>query len=147
MAHYPRRRPGTDAYTASRVLFDALITRLGEPEMAERPEHAVEEFITGSGRDVFKQMLQDHLDARAAAEPRLAQVVGADQVARRRAERGHARLLGTTVGEVEATRIAYRAPTVSNLHPADARLALPLLVPATERGGPRQRDRCAAPGP
>ncbi len=129
MAPYPRRTSGTracaDDYAASRVLFDALITRLGEPEMAGRPEDVVEEFITGFGRDVLRQMLQDHLDARAAAEPRLAEVVGADEVARRRAERGHSRLLATTVGEVEATRIAYRSPGVPNLHPADARLALP----------------------
>jgi hypothetical protein len=125
MAHYPRRRPGTDDYAASRVLFDALITRLGEREMTARPEHAVEEFITGTGRDVLKQKLQDHLDARAAAEPRLAEVPGADQVVRRRAEPGHTRLLATTLGEVEVTRIAYRNPEVSNLHPADARLAMP----------------------
>lgn len=125
MAHYPRRTPGTDDYAASRALFEALITRVGEPQMAERPEHAVEEFITGAGRDVLKQMLQDHLDARAAAEPRLAEVAGADQVVRRRAEPGHTRLLSTTLGPVEVTRIAYRAPAVSNLHPADARLVLP----------------------
>jgi hypothetical protein len=98
---------------------------MGEPEMNQRPEHVVEEFITGTGRDVFQQVLQDHLDARAAAEPRLAEVPGADDVVRRRAEPGHARLLGTTVGQVEVTRIAYRAPGVSNLHPGDARLALP----------------------
>lgn len=125
MTHYPRRGPDTDDYAASRALFDTLIIRMGEPEMNQRPEHLVEEFITGTGREVFKQVLQDHLDARAAAEPRLAEVAGADLVVRRRAEPGHARLLGTTVGEVEVTRIAYRAPGVSNLHPADARLALP----------------------
>lgn len=125
MAHYPRTRPGTGAYAASHALFDALITRVGDVEMAARPEHAVEEFIAGDGREVLKQVLQDHLDARAVAEPRLAEVAGADQVVRRRAEPGHARLLATTLGEVEVTRIAYRAPAVSNLHPADARLALP----------------------
>jgi hypothetical protein len=56
---------------------DILITRLGGPRMAQRPEHAVEEFVTAEGRDVLRQALQDHLDARAAAEPRLAEVVGA----------------------------------------------------------------------
>lgn len=125
MTRYPRPRPDTDDYAASRALFDTLLTRMGEPEMNQRPEHLVEEFITGTGRDVFKQVLQDHLDARAAAEPRLPEVAGADEVVRRRAEPGHTRLLGTTVGEVEATRIAYRAPGASNPHPADARLALP----------------------
>lgn len=92
--------------------------------MNQRPEHVVEEFIADAGRDVFRQMLQDHLDARAAAEPRLAEVPGADRVVRRRAEPGHTRLLGTTFGEVEVTRIAYRAPAVSNLHPAGAGLSL-----------------------
>jgi phage tail protein X len=126
MALYPRPVvPGTDAYAASRALFDALLTRLGDPQMAAHPEHAVEEFITGAGRDVLKQTLQDHLDARAMAEPRLAEVAGTDQVVRRRAEPGHTRLLTTTLGRVEVTRIAYRAPAVSNLHPADVRLALP----------------------
>jgi hypothetical protein len=48
----PDPSPGTDAYAPSRALFDTLITRLSDPQMAERPEHAVEEFIAGSGRDV-----------------------------------------------------------------------------------------------
>jgi hypothetical protein len=125
MAPYPRPMSGTDAYTASRALFDAMVTRLSDPRMATRPEHAVEEFIAGTGRDVLRQALQDHLDARAAAERRLPEVTGADQVPRRRAEPGHTRLLSTTLGQVEVTRIAYRHPAASNLHPADARLALP----------------------
>jgi hypothetical protein len=125
MATYPCPMSGADAYTASRALFDVLITRLGEPQMATRPEHTVEEFIAGTGRDVLRQALQDHLDARAAAEQRLPEVTGADQVPRRRAEPGHTRLLSTTLGQVEVTRIAYRKPGVSSLHPADARLALP----------------------
>lgn len=125
MRHYPRRVPGTDDYADTRALFDRMITRLSDPQMAARPEHAVEEFIAGDGRDVLRQALQDHLDARAAAESRLAEVVGADAVARRRAEAGHTRLLATTLGRVEIDRIAYRAPGVCNLYPADARLALP----------------------
>jgi hypothetical protein len=125
MAPYPCPEPGNAAYAASRALFDALITRLSDPRMAEEPEHAVEEFIAGTGRDVLRRALQDHLDARAAAERRLAEVTGADEVTRRRAEPGHTRLLSTTLGRVEVTRIAYRHPGVSNLHPADARFALP----------------------
>jgi hypothetical protein len=125
MEGYPGSEPGADAYAASRTLFDALVTHLSDPQMTAHPEHAVEEFIASAGRDVLRQTLQDHLDARAMTEPRLAEVAGADQVVRRRAEPGHTRLLSTTLGQVEVTRIAYRAPAVSNLHPADARLALP----------------------
>jgi hypothetical protein len=148
MAPYPALVSGTDDYAASRALFDALITRLSDPQMAVRPEHAVEEFIAGDGRDVLRQALQDHLDARSTAEPRLPEVTGADQVARRRAEPGHTRLLATTLGRVEVCRIAYRAPGVSNLYPADARLSLPArlysyplrrqAVRATATGGLRE---------
>jgi hypothetical protein len=46
--------------------------------------------------------------------PRGAAPRGADQVPRRRAEPGHTRLLSTTLGQVEVTRIAYRHPGVSN---------------------------------
>ncbi len=42
--------------------------------MLDRPEHTVEEFIINTSRDVLQQVLQNHLDARAAAEPRLAEV-------------------------------------------------------------------------
>ena len=79
--------------------------------MAVRPEHAVEEFIAGCRR----QAVQDRLDARAAAERRRSEVTGAAPI----------RLPATTLGRVEVSRIAYRAPAVSNLHPADARPALP----------------------
>jgi hypothetical protein len=119
---------GADDYASSRALFDALITRLGDPREDVRPAHVVEQFILDEGQDVLLRVLQDHFDARAAAEPRLPEVAGADQVVRRRAEPGHTRLLATTLGRAEVSRIAYRAPGVSNLHPADARLALPATL-------------------
>jgi hypothetical protein len=55
-------------------------------------------------------------------------VTGADGVTRRSAEPGHARWLGTRFGRVNVTRIAYRtrAKGVSDLHPADAALNLPV---------------------
>ena len=125
MAPYPTPAPVTDAFAASRLILDRIITRLGEPEMVGCTEHVLEEYVTTAGRDLQRQLIQDQLDARAAAEPRLPSVAGADEVVRRRAEAGHARQVATTVGRVQATRIAYRAPQVSNLHPADMVLALP----------------------
>jgi hypothetical protein len=125
MAPYPTPAPTIDAFAASRLILDRIITRLREPEMACCTEHVLEEYVTTAGRDLQRQLIQDQLDARAATEPRLPAVAGADAVVRRRAEAGHARLLATTVGRVQATRIAYRAPQASNLHPADMTLALP----------------------
>ncbi|MEC4021157.1 ISKra4 family transposase, partial [Streptomyces sp. H27-D2] len=88
------------------------------------------------GRELLRRMVQDQLDARAVAEVRLESVTGADGVERRRAERGHRRLLTTTLGRVEVVCIAYRAPGAGNLHPADAVLALPPQL----YSGPLQRE-------
>jgi hypothetical protein len=70
-------------------------------------------------------MFQDYLDAQAAAEPGLGQVAGPDGVVRRRAERGHSRLLASVFGTVVVSRIAYRAAGAANVHPLDERLGLP----------------------
>jgi hypothetical protein len=77
------------------------------------------------GRELLRKVTQHVMDARAAAEPRLAQVTGADGVPRRRAERDHARTVVTWFGPVVVRRLAYRAPGAANLHRADAVLNLP----------------------
>jgi hypothetical protein len=86
---------------------------------------AVEEELAVRGREIQRRLLQDHLSARAAAEPRLAGVTGPDGIARTRAEAGHGRALSTVFGPVQASRIAYRAPGAPNVHPADELLGLP----------------------
>lgn len=102
-----------------------MLDHLSEPAMATATAEALEVYVTTAGRELLRQMLQDTLDARAAAEVRLAAVTGTDEVVRHRTERGHRRLLATTLGRVEVSRIAYRAPGAANLHAADAALALP----------------------
>jgi hypothetical protein len=52
-------------------------------------------------------------------------VTGADGVVRTRAERGRVRPLMTKFGQVSVSRIAYRSPGRSNVHPLDAALNLP----------------------
>jgi hypothetical protein len=70
-------------------------------------------------------MFQGQLDLRALCEQRRGDVVGADGIPRRRVEKGHTRPLATVFGQVTVTRMAYRAPGVPNVHPADAALNLP----------------------
>jgi hypothetical protein len=125
VATYPAPSPAADDYAASRAQFEAMTARLGEAEMASCTQETLEDYLTHHGRELQRLLMQDHLDARARGEERRPVVVGADQVARVRAERGHTRLLATTMGPVEVSRIAYRAPKAPNLHPADAALALP----------------------
>src|SRR5450755_3728996 len=71
-------------------------------------------------------LLADHLALRAVREQRLEEVVGDEGVARGRVESGHVRALETVFGTVSVERLAYRAPGVGNLHPADAALNLPV---------------------
>ena len=93
--------------------------------MAAVTAEELEVYVTDAGREIQRQAIQDYLDTRAATEQRAVDVVGADQIARTRVERGHRRVLATSVGRVEAERIAYRGPKVPNVHVADAELDLP----------------------
>jgi hypothetical protein len=82
------------------------------------------------GREVLRQMLQDHLDLRAAREEDSAKehrtpVAGADGISRSRLETGHGRLLATLFGTVQVRRCAWRRPGAGNVYPADAALSLP----------------------
>jgi hypothetical protein len=86
----------------------------------------VEQLVMVRGREVLRMALQQVMDARAAAEPRLAEVVGADGVARTRAERGHGRTMVTWFGPVTVRRLAYRAAGAVNVYLADVVLNLPV---------------------
>jgi hypothetical protein len=79
---------------------------------------------------VLRQLLQDHLDLRAAREEQAAReqrgpAVGVDGIPRTRLETGHGRLLATLFGTVRVRRCAWRRPGAGNLCPADAALSLP----------------------
>jgi hypothetical protein len=108
-----------DAFAVSRAGFEALAAWLGGAE-ADGLEHAeLEHRLTNDGRDLLRQLLQDHLDLRASRERRC-DVVDADGDAHTRVEAGHERGLATVVGEVRVRRLAYRRAGHANLHPADA---------------------------
>jgi len=79
------------------------------------------------GREILRGIVQLSLDAQARAEVRRPRVTGADGVPRARAERGHSRLVVTTLGEVRVRRIAYRSGVkgAGSLFPRDGVLNLP----------------------
>jgi hypothetical protein len=112
-------------FARSQVEFESLVATLAGPEMAGLTHADLEDHLQVRGRDLLRCLLQDHLSVRAVREQRAERVVGADGVARRAAERGHQRSLVSVFGAVRVERIAYRAPVVPNLHPADAALNLP----------------------
>jgi hypothetical protein len=121
---------GADPFAASMQLVTALVAELQAPEAAGLTAYELEQFIAGRGREVQRQMVQDHLDLRAAREEDAARehhtpAVGPDGITRGRVETGHHRLLSTLFGTVQVTRCAWRRPGAGNLYPADAALSLP----------------------
>jgi hypothetical protein len=116
---------GDGVFVRSREAFARAEQWLAGTEAAGLELAGLEERLTARGREIARLLLQDHLDARAAAEPRLARVAGPDGITRTWAEAGRTRQLSTVLGPVVMSRIAYRAPGACRVHPADAQLGLP----------------------
>jgi hypothetical protein len=124
-----------DPFAASADLFTALVDELEGPGTAGLTACELEDLLAERGREVQRQLLQDHLDLRAAREERAARrdrpaAAGADGITRTRVEAGHGRLLATLFGIVRVTRCAWRRPGAPNFCPADAALSLPASRPS-----------------
>jgi len=122
----------TDPFAASRTAFDALACELGAEPAAGLGHAELEDLLETRGRDLLRQLFQDHLDLRQVREERAvracpAPVTGADGVTRRAIETGHGRLLASIFGTVTVRRCAWRAQGRVNVYPADAALRLPRL--------------------
>jgi hypothetical protein len=114
-----------DAFARSRECFRELEDWLSSEEAAGLQHADLEEQLETRGRELERRLLQDRLDASAAAEVRRHDVTGPDGAARTRAERGRTRPLMSKFGQVTVSRIAYRSPGLCNVHPGDAALNLP----------------------
>jgi hypothetical protein len=119
-------RADVEAFEASRVLFEALVGELAGSDCARATHAELEEVLTTRSRELFRQLMQDHLDLRAQREQRLPEVTDTEQVARGAVETGHIRALTTVFGQVRVSRLAYRRRGHVNLYPADAQLNLPV---------------------
>jgi hypothetical protein len=122
-------------FAASADLFTALVAELQTAAAAGLTACELEDLLAERGREVQRQLLQDHLDLRAAREELAVRehhvaAAGADGITRNRVETGHGRLLATLFGTVRVTRCAWRRPGAPNLCPADAALSLPARRPS-----------------
>ncbi len=125
----PDGRAGSDraaAFACSREQFESLISFLDGTDATGLSHAELEERLSVDGRELLRRLLDDHLALRALREQRSEQVVGREGVVRTRVEPGHERALETVFGTVTVERLAYRAPGVGNLHPADSALNLPV---------------------
>ncbi|XVQ07281.1 hypothetical protein ACQP1W_32310 [Spirillospora sp. CA-255316] len=94
-----------DEFATSRNLFDLLVADLAAPAVAELTHAELEELCQVRGRELVRQLPQDHLDLRAVREELAVAVDGHTG----RLEKGHHRLLATVVGTVTVSRCAVRA--------------------------------------
>jgi hypothetical protein len=113
-------------FGSSREQFESLLCFLDGTDAAGLSHSELEDRLDRDGRELLRRLLDDHLALREIRERRLAQVIGDEGVTRGRVESGHARVLETVFGPVSVKRLAYRAPGLGNLHPADAALNLPV---------------------
>jgi hypothetical protein len=133
-----QRRPGetgrepapaqlTDPFTASGAFYESLVEFLAGAAAASFTHDQLEVRTAADGRQLLRQLFQDHLDLRALgeAQAQAGAVVDAAGVSHNAVESGHRRALETIFGEVAVSRIAYRARGAENLHLADAALNLP----------------------
>lgn len=68
MAPSPADRAHADAFTASRTRMEEMLAHLSDPVMTACTQEVLEEYVTSAGRELLRQMMQDQLDVRAAAE-------------------------------------------------------------------------------
>src|SRR2546429_4595335 len=121
---------GADPFAASMKLVTALVAELQAPGAAGLTAYELEQFVADRGREVQRQMVQDHLDLRAAREQETAReheraVAGPGGVPRTPLETGHGRPLAPPFGPVQGARGARPPPGGGTFYPARARSCLP----------------------
>ena len=116
MATRPSEAAQPAAFTGSRDRFETVLVWLEGEQAAALSHGELEERLQVDVRELFRQLLQEHLDLRAQTETRIADVMDEARVPRPSAETGHARALATVFGGVDVRRIAYRRRGQGNLH-------------------------------
>ena len=93
----------------AREYLESVVAWLEGPDAMVAGHGELETRLQVDSREQYRLLLQGHLDARAAREPRRKDVTDNDGQTRRRVENGHQRALETVFGLVTVTRKAYRA--------------------------------------
>lgn len=122
-AAYQVQTTATTPFDASRTMFDTMTTHLASAAGLRMDHSALEAWAKDHGRELVRQLLQDHFDLRAMRE-RVVRVCDNDGVERVERHTSH-RTLRSLVGDVAVGRLLYQAAGCEGLCPADAELRLP----------------------
>jgi hypothetical protein len=111
------------AFADAEAQFARLIHQLRSEEARAMTHSELERELEEKGRELLRSLLQGHLELRSPGEASapVRDAEGQERTARRL----HERSLATVFGEVEVSRLGYRAEGADSLHPLDAELNLP----------------------
>lgn len=112
-------------FSLSKQRFETLVRRLTSDEVSQMDHSDLENLVDRDGREILRQLYQDHLDLRASREEKLAGIQGSDGKYRNHRRDGETKKLRVVFGDVEVTRISYEGRGMSSLKPLDAKLNLP----------------------
>jgi hypothetical protein len=118
--------PVDNPFARSREMFDRVCEQLRRPDAFAMTHTGIERLLSTDGREILRQMFQDHLDLRGVHEqagPQLS-VIGDDGVERPH-HRDATREVRTLVGDVTVPRIGYSQRGETSRFPMDAALNLP----------------------
>lgn len=110
-------------FANSQHVFNDLTARLGSAAVLKMTHGDLERLLEKDGRELLRQLLQDHLDLRGPGEA-CAEVVGTGGIGLPHA-RPRERGLKTIFGTVTVSRLGYSAHGEETLFPRDAELNLP----------------------
>lgn len=111
------------SFCKSREAFENMVTRLSSNEVKGFDHAQLERLVDQEGRDVLRQLVQDHLDVRGDGS--VAEAVEGDDGVERTHRRIRSRALRTLFGRVTLTRQPYGARGHDSRSPMDAQLNMP----------------------
>jgi hypothetical protein len=114
-----------DQFSLSKQKFESLVLRLSSEETSRMDHSALESLVEREGREILRQLYQDHLDLRASKEQKVEKIQGSDGQYRNHRREGETRKLRVIFGDVEVTRIRYEGRGMNSLKPLDGELNLP----------------------
>lgn len=111
------------AFESAEAQFNEIVATLHSPGRRHVDLSELEKYLQGEAAELFRKLLQGHLDLRAEGRVE-GPVVGSDEVERRDRHR-RARKVESVFGEVMVDRERFQAEGATGLAPLDAELNLP----------------------
>jgi hypothetical protein len=112
-------------FTSSEQKFASLIQLLQSDKTSKMGHSELEALVEKEGREILRQLCQDHLDLRSIQEQTMESVQGSDGQYRSHRRSGETTTLRLKFGDVEVTRIRYEGRQMGGLCPLDAELNMP----------------------